>query len=240
MSTIAAAVRSVNPGIPLSMYRLDTTSIGGQVYYFCQASEAGDGITFQGIYYTPVDVDFSGFEMTTQGGLPTPKIKIANTNGVFQNVVNTFGDMIGCKIQRIRTFAQYLDNQPQADGTAFFGPDMFRIERKSSENPIFIEWELSSSVDNEGKLLPGRVVVRDTCLWRYRSYTVDGGWNYAKAQCPYTGQNGMFTMANAPTGDPTQDVCGRTISACKTRYGSNAALPIGSFPGVNRVNPNAG
>lgn len=218
------------------MFRLDTTSIGGAIYYFCQAAEAGTGLTYGGVYYTPVDVQFSGFEMTAQGGLPTPKVKIANTNGVFQNVVNTFGDLIGCKIQRIRTFAQYLDGQPQADASAFFGPDMFRIERKSSENPIFIEWELSASIDNEGKIIPGRVVVRDTCLWRYRAYSVaTGAFDYSKAQCPYTGA--AYDINNQPTGDYTKDACARTLSACKTRFGSNNPLPIGSFPGVNRVSP---
>lgn len=239
MSTIAAAVRSVNPGIPLSMFRLDTTSIGGSVYYFCQAAEASAGITYGGQLYAPVDVSFTGFEMTTQGGLPTPRVKIANTNGVFQNMVNTYGDLVGCKIQRIRTFAQYLDGQPQADPSAYFGPDMFRVERKSSENPVFIEWELSASIDNEGKLLPGRVVVRDTCLWRYRAWNATtNAFDYSRAQCPWTG--GSFDASNTAQTNGALDVCSRNISGCKTRFGASNPLPIGSFPGVNRVNPNGG
>ncbi len=34
------------------------------------------------------------------------------------------------------------------------------------------------------------------------------------------------------TGDPLKDVCGKRLSSCKARFGENAELPFGSFPGV--------
>lgn len=34
------------------------------------------------------------------------------------------------------------------------------------------------------------------------------------------------------TGDPLNDVCGKRLSSCKARFGENAELPFGSFPGV--------
>lgn len=34
------------------------------------------------------------------------------------------------------------------------------------------------------------------------------------------------------TGDPLKDVCGKRLSSCKVRFGENAELPFGSFPGV--------
>lgn len=34
------------------------------------------------------------------------------------------------------------------------------------------------------------------------------------------------------TGDPLLDVCGKRLSSCKARFGENAELPFGSFPGV--------
>jgi lambda family phage minor tail protein L len=34
------------------------------------------------------------------------------------------------------------------------------------------------------------------------------------------------------TGDPLNDVCGKRLSSCKVRFGENAELPFGSFPGV--------
>lgn len=230
--TIASVVQTADPGEKVTLFRLDTTSIGGDVKYFCQASINSVGVTFATIYYTPVDVEFSGFETSGTGGLPTPRMKLSNTNGVFQTIVNTYGDLVGCVIQRVRTFKRFLDGEPEADPMAFYGPDTFRIERKVAENPVFIEWELSASFDQEGKMLPGRTIVRDTCLWRYRSYN-NGVFDYTRVQCPYTGTT-YFDEIGGVT-DAAHDRCGRRLSDCKLRFGENGVLPFGGFPGTARV-----
>lgn len=236
-TTLPSVVQSPNPGEKVTLFRLDTTALGGDVKYFCQASINGSGVTFQGIYYTPVDVEFSGFETSGAGGLPTPQMKLANTNGVFQGIVNAFGDLIGATIYRIRTFRRFLDGQPDADATAYYGPDTFRIERKVSENPVFIEWELSAAFDQEGKMLPGRTIIRDTCLWRYRYWDASktpAAFDYSKAQCPYTG-SAYYTELGVVTTNPALDKCGRRLSDCKLRFGANQPLPFGGFPGAARV-----
>lgn len=231
-TALASAVQTPDVGQKVTLFRLDVSSLGGAVYYFCQAAINNTGVTFGGVYYTPVDVDFSGFETTGVGGLPTPRMKLANTNGVFQTLVNTYGDLIGCQIQRIRTFSRFLDGQAEADSTAFYGPDTFRIERKTSENPTFIEWELSASFDQEGKMLPGRTIVRDTCLWRYRIWT-GAAFDYSKAQCPYAGTNYFNAIGGVET-NPANDKCGRKLSDCKLRFGAAGVLPFGGFPGTAR------
>lgn len=232
---ISEASQSSSPGAPIALFRLDATSVGGGILYFCQSARATTGVTFQGQYYTPVDVEFSGFELTGNSALPTPHVKLSNTNGVFQGIVNQVGDMQGCEVQRIRTFEQFLDDGGSPDPSAFYGPDTFLIERKVSENPVYIEWELSASIDQAGRRLPGRTVVRDTCMWRYRRYDpVTGDFNYARAQCPYTG-NAFWDDLDNPTNDPSKDQCARLVSSCKNRFGATADLPFGSFPGVARA-----
>lgn len=234
MSNITQAVQSPTPGEYVAMFSLDTSSLGGPVMNFCQASVNNNGITFNGTHYVPVDFDISGFEYNGVGGLPTPKIKVANTNGIFQAVLNTYGDLVGCPITRIRTFAQFLDGAPQADPTAFIGPDNFQVERKASENPIYIEWDLSASIDVQGAMIPKRMVIRDTCTWRYRVWDpVAHQFDYSKAQCPYTGDT-MFTVSDTTTTDPTLDNCSRTVTGCKGHFGANGNLPFGGFPGVQR------
>ena len=232
-TTLATAVQSAIPGQLVTMFQLDTTALGGPVLNFCEAAVNDSGVTFNNTYYTPVDFEASGFEMTGSGGLPTPKIKIANSNGVIQSIINTYGDLIGSPITRIRTFAQYLDGGTEADPQAFFGPDIFRVERKMNENAIFVEWELSASLDNQGAMIPKRMVVRDTCTWRYRTWNpaIDA-FDYSKVQCPYIGR--ILTNADQASSDPTQDGCGRTVNSCKLRFGANNALPYGGFPGVAR------
>jgi lambda family phage minor tail protein L len=239
--TLPRVIQSPTPGERVTLFRFDTTLAGGGVYYFAQASKEVEGVRFGGVYYTPVDVEFEGFEVNGNGALPTPVMRIANSNEVIQGMVNAYGDMLGCQIQRVRTFRRFLDGEPDADPTAFFGPDTFKIERKVNENPIFIEWELSAAIDQEGKMLPGRQVIRDTCLWRYRFFDPDNpkaasdGFVYhtGTTACPYAGgacfdRNGIPVAAD-------KDVCGRRISDCKLRFGANKPLPFGGFPGVARV-----
>jgi lambda family phage minor tail protein L len=234
MSNITQVVQNPTPGQYVSMFSLDTTSLGGSVMYFCQATANNSGVTFRGIYYTPVDFEATGFEYNGVGGLPTPKLKVANSNQVFQAIINTYGDLVGCPVSRIRTFSQFLDGASQADSTAYFGPDLFQVERKTSENPIFIEWELSAALDVQGAMIPKRMVIRDTCTWRYRAYnSVTQAFDYTKAQCPYVGAT-MFDAAGNTVTDPTKDVCSRNVAGCKLRFGTNGNLPYGGFPGVAR------
>lgn len=232
-TAIRTAVQQDTPGEYVAMFSLDTSAYGGPVMNFCEAAINDAGVTFNGVYYTPVDFNATGFEMSGVGGLPTPKIKIANANGVIQNMINTYGDLIGCPITRIRTFSKFLDGQPQADPNAFFGPDMFRVDRVVNANAIFVEWELSASLDNQGAMIPKRMVIRDTCTWRYRRWNpATGAFDYSNVQCPYTGA--LMNASDLPETDPTKDACSRTVNGCKIRFGAGSPLPYGGFPGVAR------
>lgn len=232
--SLQSVVQSPNPGDSVVLFRLDATPVGGSTYYFAQAAQDGAGVSFGGVYYTPVDVEFSDFETNGQGSLPTPKMKIANSNEVIQGLVNALGDMLGCGVSRVRTFGRFLDGQPEADPTAFMGPDFFRIERKVNENPVYIEWELSASIDQEDTRLPRRQVIRDICTKRYRRFDQSTGqFDYSKATCPYTG-GACFDISGAAVG-AAQDKCGRRLSDCFLRFGRSQPVPFGGFPGVARV-----
>lgn len=235
--TIQSAVQRENPGAIVTLFRIDATPVGGPVMFFCRSAEHADDVRFGGQPYTPVDVEFSGFETNGNGALPQPKMRLANTNGVIQDIVNAYGDLLGCTVARVRTFAQFLDGHPEADPNVFFGPDVFRVEQKTSENKLYIEWSLSASIDQEGKNLPGRLVLRDNCMWRYRTWDAAANaftYDPGSHACPYAGQ-AMFDRFNQPTQDPTKDACSQILSGCQTRFGKNVGLPYGGFPGVART-----
>jgi len=235
MVTIYQQAQSLSPDPIVSLFTLDTTSIGGPLIHFVQGRDANGKVAFNGTQYEAVDIEFTGMEISGVGALPTPTIRLANHDGVIQSVLNTWGDVLGCPIYRIRTFARFLDNGSEPDGTAFYGPDTFRVERKVNENPVFIEWELSTSIDQEGKMLPGRSVIRDTCLWRYRAWNPQTRrFDYSKAQCPFA-DNKFFDINDQPVVDPAKDVPSRRISCCEARFGKGNPLPFGGFPGVARV-----
>jgi hypothetical protein len=40
---------------------------------------------------------------------------------------------------------------------------------------------------------------------------------------------------NTDTFDPLDDVCGKRLNSCKVRFGENAELPYGSFPGIGTL-----
>jgi lambda family phage minor tail protein L len=232
--TIYQTAQSLNPGEIISLFRIDVSSVGGGILYFVQGAETDKKIKFGGIEYQPIDVEFDGLEVTGQGALPSPTLRLSNTDGIAQSMINTFGDLLGCEVRRIRTFKKHLDGEVAAEPSAFFGPDVFLVERKVTENQVYIEWELSAAIDQEGRMIPGRQVIRDTCLWRYRAW--DAGnvrFDYSKAQCPYTGDD-YFDENNLPT-TISKDRPSRTIACCKLRFGEDAPLPFGGFPGAGRV-----
>ena len=121
------------------------------------------------------------------------------------------------------------DPSAQADPSAFIGPDVWEVDRKASHGPESITYELASSIDVQGKRLPSRQVLRDSCPYGYRVWT-GGAWR--QSECPYSG-GACFKADGTPTGDPALDDCGRRMSDCILRYG-NAPLPLGNFPGVSR------
>lgn len=233
MSQFHEAAQSLSPGERIALYRFDTRKAGGGEYFFYQGSKNDGSVFFGGVEYHPVDIEVSGFEVNAGGALPTPTIKVSNTDAMAQQIVNTYGDLLGCVVQRIRTFSQFLDGASQADPAAYLGADTFEIERKVDENKTYIEWQLSASIDQEGKMLPGRVVVRDTCLWRYRRWT-GAGWDYSKVQCPYV-SNVYFDRSGNQVASPHEDQCGRRLSDCEQRFGKQNPLPFGGFPGAARL-----
>lgn len=232
MTTIQQEAQRLDQEPPISLYTIDLTPVGGTIQYFVQATSDDANVVHNGIQYTPVDMEFTGLTTAGSAALPTPTIRIANTSQLPQALVNTWGDLLGCNVTRIRTFKNFLDGEADADPTAYYGPDIFRIERKVSENPIFIEWQLSASIDQEGKMLPARHIVRETCLWKYRVWN-GSSFDYSKAQCPYTDSN--YYDKNGAVTTNSLDRCGRKLSDCKLRFGADQPLPFGGFPGVGRV-----
>jgi lambda family phage minor tail protein L len=233
--SLQSEAQSLSPTGIVSLFTIDASSAGGPMMYFVQGNEHDGPVIYNGVEYQAVDVQFEGLETSGAGALPTPKIRISNIDGMAQAIVATYGELLGCTLYRIRTYTRFLDGHPDADPEAFYGPDIFRFERKASENGVYIEWELSASIDQEGKMLPGRTIVRNTCLWRYRFFNGSvGHFDYSKAQCPYTGSQ-SYDINDEPVSDPADDVPSRRLSCCRTRFGRANPLPFGGFPGVQRV-----
>jgi lambda family phage minor tail protein L len=223
----AQTVKTQLPEV-VDLFTLDITlllpagSTDQAIYHFCNWSQVnGADVAYDGNTYTALPLQASGFELNTSGQLERPSITFANVGLAITGLTNTYSDLVGATVKRIRTLTTYLDGQPGADPDAYWGPDEWVIEQKTSENKLSVAFQLSVPFDLEGRSLPGRRLLREQCQWIYRS----------NIGCHYTGTN--YWDANDDTvGSLSNDVCGKRLSSCRLRFGTTSRLPFGGFPGL--------
>ncbi len=218
--TIAEQIQKLSGDALIEVFSIDTTVIGGEdVFDFHAGTNAIQApILWQGTYYQPFPIIAEGFDISTRGTLPRPKLRVANVTGIISAVLTAFDDLVGAKVTRKRTFAMYLDGQPTADPTQFLPDDVFYIEKKVSENKAVVEFELASAMDLMGVQLPARQIIAGSCPSEYRG-----------VECGYAGP-AMFDVNDESTTDPFKDVCSKRVTGCKVRFPKPAPLPFGGFP----------
>ena len=228
---ISSELQKLAPNAIIELYELDASPFGGSVYYFhAGTNNLTQAVTWQGQEYQPYPVQITGFEISTGGQIPRPKMAVSNVSGIITALVLAYDDLLGAKVTRKRTMQKYLDAvnfsggvNPNADPTAEFPDDIYYVERKTSENKSAVEFELSASFDVQGVKLPRRQIIQNICPWKYRG-----------AECGYAGTN-YYDSNDQPVGSLGLDVCGKRISSCELRFGANAELPFGGFPAASLI-----
>lgn len=228
--TISAEIQSLSPTSLVELFVIDSTNlVGGNIFHFhAGTNELQQPVVWQGNTYVALPIEADGFDISSQGTLPRPKMKVANVQGMFSAAAKENDDLVGCKITRKRTFVRFLDavNFPSgnvdSDPEQYLADDIYFVEQKISETRYVIEWELSSAFDLFGVQLPRRQVIQSTCMWKYRS-----------ANCGYLGTD-YFDSNDTETLTLANDVCGKRLTSCKKRFGFIAVLPYGGFPGAIR------
>ena len=95
---------------------LPTGSTEQSIYRFCNWSQVnGADVVYDGNTYIALPLKASGFELNTSGQLERPNITFANVGLAITGLANTYEDLVGATVQRIRTLTTYLDGQPAAD-----------------------------------------------------------------------------------------------------------------------------
>ncbi len=192
---LQSEISNLSPSSLIQLFQIDIgfladerqLDIDQQSRLFCFHNNTKLGTTdiyFQGIRYVLAPIQAQGFELSSRGTLPTPTLSMTvNDNGIsslalLKNEIRSFGDIIGAKVIRKRTFAKFLDSQtyPQGNVPLDFDPnphiefpqDIYFINRKIRENKLSIEYELNSILDLEGIKLPKRPIIARTCPFAYR------------------------------------------------------------------------
>lgn len=218
--TIASEVQKLETSAIVDLYILDATICGGGVVRFHSIHDEVQ--LWQGVDYAPWPIKAEGFGRTSDQQ-PIPKLTAANLDGTISAMCLQYEDLIGAKVIRKRTFAKYLDGQPDADPAQHFPDEIWFIERKSSESRKDVEFELSSPFNFAGKKLPGRQIVKNQCSFEYRG-----------PYCNYTGP-AVATIDDQPTSDPALDNCSRLITGCKLRLWPDGVLNFGGFVAAGLV-----
>ena len=201
---------------------LPAGSTDQSIYRFCNWSQTnGDDITYDSNTYTATPLQADGFELNTSGKLERPTLVFANVGLAITALTNTYSDLVGASVSRIRTLTTYLDGTPGADPNAYWGPDEWVVEQKTNETKLTVTFQLAVPFDLEGRSLPGRRLLREQCQWIYKS---DIG-------CHYDGTD-YYDANDDEVTDVADDVCGKRLTSCQLRFGSTSRLPFGGFPGL--------
>jgi lambda family phage minor tail protein L len=243
--TLTASVReelaSLSPSSVIELFELRTSiALHGacEIYRFhagVNAKAVSGPVVWKNREYTPWPVEADGFEYDGKGSLPRPRIRIGNVDGSISailleiNAINAGNDLTGAKVTRIRTLARFIDAVNFDGGNPFGTPDItcelpqeiYYIDRKSAETPELIEFELASPFDLAGVRAPKRLCNKNVCPWTYR----EEGCEYDGSSYWDESDNVVATLA--------EDVCGKRLSSCKLRFGTND-LPYGGFPGIGQ------
>ena len=262
ISSAYEELSQLNPSAIIELFevRLDLALHGSSdIYRFHAGSneKIDSNIVFGGQTYTRLPIKADGFEYTNTGTLPRPTLTISNLDGTMTtllllvNATTAGSDLGGAEVRRIRTLRKFLDAAnfvtpnflitqggdqlvtqsgdniltvsgfaPSADSNAKFPDERWFIDRKANESRDSVTFELASKFDLAGQKLPKRQIIANVCQWKYRS-----------SECSYTGSN-YFDVNGNTVSTLAADVCGKRVESCKLRFGNNAQLPFGSFPGA--------
>ncbi|MCS5452492.1 phage minor tail protein L [Enterobacter huaxiensis] len=190
---------------------------------------AAKSIWFDGNEYSPFPYEINGMEASSDGSSAEPTLRVANLDGVITSLCLHFADYVGAQVTVIDTLNHYLDAKNFPAGNKTADPhqcykQVWYIDSKVTETNEIVEFKLASPLDLQGLVIPTRQIT-GLCTWACRN-------QYRKAPCNYGGGMG-WDLNDQPVGDPAKDKCAGLLSSCKLRFGANAELPFGGFPGSN-------
>lgn len=192
---------SLNPATLINLYIIDVTEVlsdnnlqnifpRGKFYFHNNVKFLDTALywdedkTGQVEKFIAAPIIMDGFETSSKGVLPTPRMSITvsesgiDTLALLKQEIWTIGDLVGAKVTRIRTFAKFLPEENkldlvmsdawEPDKYAEFPRDVYFVERLENMDKLNITYSLASILDVEGILIPFRRVLANNCSHSYR------------------------------------------------------------------------
>jgi lambda family phage minor tail protein L len=210
---VYAEAFSFTPSALIDLWKVDGTPIGLEtIFYFCNGSNTNfQPVTYNGVNHVPFPILVEGMESDGKGVLTRPRITLSNVNGFVSALLLEHNQLVGAIVTRTRVFARFLDasnfptptpNWVTPDTSAFYEPEVFYVNRKLTENPQIVSFELASVLDVQNVKLPRRQILANTCQWKYRdtnSCNYTGAPAADSANKTFTTGYGYTLAAGTPT-----------------------------------------
>lgn len=234
MELIATDAQRLQQDEKVFLFEIDATSKGQGVLRFSPAVQGASWeVQFGGNTYRRLAIEAEGFEYSGSGTAPRPTLTLVASDLMFLALIINSDDLVGCPVRRIKTYRKYLDDGVAPNPGVSFPVDHYTINRKAKQVRKLLQFELVTKMEQAGRKVPAKQVIRDTCLHQYR-YWSNGKWNYEGVTCPYAGA-AEFDASGNPVTDMSKGRCGKMIPDCDARFGENNPLPMFAFPGVDRI-----
>ena len=137
--------------------------------------------------YVALPMEFTGFEVSTEGTMNRPRITFANVLSSFEDTIGISNEeLIGKKIFRRRTLEKYLyGNSGDSSPPLEYGIQSYVIDRKETETNLAIIFELASPFDLGTIKIPRRQIIPNACNWIYQGAGKDLVENLKKGGCSW-------------------------------------------------------
>ena len=171
-----SALLDLLPDTLVELYELDLGEQDG-IYRFHPGIIATEQLFFGDKPYYVLPVDANGFEKKNDGTMARPSLTFANVDGLISDVLKRRGDLVGKTFTRKRVFLKFLDSRnfpsnlnPYAvpDVNSRFDDEIFIVNKKTSENKFYVEFELVTPIEFEDVKIPTRIMIANYCPWKYR------------------------------------------------------------------------
>ena len=145
----------------VTLFKVDGSAFGGPVFRFTNnPNSAGAGVQFQGFTYQPIPIHAEGFDVTASGTMAKPTLSLGNVGKVVMASMRDYGDMVGWKVTRLRTYEKFLDAGATPNASACIGPEVWLVEKLIQRSAQGISWQLTTSLDRMA-FRAGRQILKD-------------------------------------------------------------------------------
>jgi len=150
------------------------------------------------------------------------------------NIINIVGNTLYLSNNSLNVLSannKLLINNPDADSSAFV-KHVFVLNSLEDLDELTAKFSLASWLQYFKQSIPKRKFYSGSCPFTYKGELCkypSSGSGPIVGSVPQIQANGFFTISNASTENLNQDICAKTLTACKLR---NNLVNFGGFPSV--------